>query len=67
MSDRLTFTIHPIEETSSLDLLFKSLENIRLLLRDVDHSIYGSENVGGVANQQHQIQRPHSRAHPRAR
>ena len=41
MSDRLTFTIHPIEETSSLDLLFKSLENIRLLLRDVDHSIYG--------------------------
>ena len=41
MSDRLTFTIHPTEEMSSLDLLFKSLEDIRLLLRDVDHSIYG--------------------------
>ena len=41
MRDSLTFTIHPTEETSSLDLLFKSLEDIRLLLRDVDHSIYG--------------------------
>ncbi len=41
MPDRLTFVINPIDEFSSFDLLIKSLEDIKRLLRDVDHSMYG--------------------------
>lgn len=41
MPDQLTFVIDPTDEFSSLDLLVKSLEDIKRLLRDVDYAIYG--------------------------
>lgn len=41
MPDQLTFIIDPTDEFSSLDLLVKSLEDIKRLLRDVDYAIYG--------------------------
>ena len=42
MADELTFVINPEAESASIDLLFKSLEDITRLLRDVDRSIYGA-------------------------
>lgn len=41
MPEQLTFIIDPTDEFSSLDLLVKSLEDIKRLLRDVDYAIYG--------------------------
>ena len=41
MADQLTFVIDPTDEFSSLDLLVKSLEDIKRLLRDVDYAVYG--------------------------
>ena len=41
MPDQLTFIIYPTDELSSFDLLVKSLEDIKRLLRDVDYAIYG--------------------------
>lgn len=41
MPDQLTFVIDPTDEFSSLDLLVKSLEDIKRLLRDVDYAVYG--------------------------
>ena len=43
MPDQLTFVIGPVEESSSIGLLSKALEDIRRLLRDVDYAIYGPE------------------------
>ena len=40
MPEQLTFVIYPVDELSSLDLLVKSLEDIKRLLRHVDHAIY---------------------------
>lgn len=44
MADDLTFVINPDDETASIGLLLKSLEDIRRLLRDVDRAIYGSKS-----------------------
>ena len=41
MPDQLTFIIYPTDEFASFDLLVKSLEDIKRLLRDVDYAIYG--------------------------
>ena len=40
MSDNLTFVIQPETQEASIDLFFKSLEDIRKLLRDVDYAIH---------------------------
>ena len=40
MPDRLTFIIDSTGDFSSFDLLFRSLEDIRRLLRDVDYAMY---------------------------
>jgi hypothetical protein len=40
MPERLTFIIDTASEFSSFDLLFKSIEDIRRLLRDVDYAMY---------------------------
>lgn len=39
MPEHLTFIIDPADQFSSVDLLWKSLENIRKLLRSVDYSM----------------------------
>ena len=40
MPDHLTFVIHSSDESSSLDLLVKSLEDIKRLIGHVDYAIY---------------------------
>ena len=44
MPSKLTFVIGPADESSSINLLSKALEDIRRLLRDVDYAIYGSKS-----------------------
>ena len=44
MADDLTFVIHPDAECASVDLLFKSVQDIRRLLRDIDRAIYGPKS-----------------------
>ena len=44
MVDGLTFVINPETESASVDLLLKSLEDIRRFLRHVDYAIYGSRS-----------------------
>lgn len=41
MPEQLTFVINPTDEFSSFDLLVKSLEDIKRLLRDVDYAMFG--------------------------
>ena len=41
MPDQLTFVIQPNDEFSSFDLLVKSLEDIKRVLRHVDYAMYG--------------------------
>lgn len=45
MPNRLTFVITPSDEFSSLDLLVKSLEDVKRLLRDVDRAIHGRQSL----------------------
>jgi hypothetical protein len=40
MPEHLTFIIQSADEFSSLDLLFRALEDIKRLLRDIDYAIY---------------------------
>ena len=40
MPERLTFVIQSADEFSTFGLLFKALEDIKRLLRDVDYAIY---------------------------
>ena len=60
MPDQLTFIIDPTDEFSSLDLLVKSMEDIKRLLRDVDYAIYGpwQQVPTGMDGHQHQVERP---------
>ena len=44
MEDGLTFVIHPEAEFASVDLLWKSLEDIARLLVDVDRAMYGPKS-----------------------
>ena len=41
MPDQLTFVIQPADEFSSFDLLVKSLEDIKRVLRHVDYAMHG--------------------------
>jgi hypothetical protein len=43
MADRLTFVINPDDESASVGLFLKSLQDISRLLRDVDYAIYGAK------------------------
>ena len=47
MPNHLTFVINSADESSSIDLLIKSLEDIKRLLRDVDYAIYGHKPIEG--------------------
>ncbi len=47
MANSLTFIINPVDDRSSLDLLYKSLENIRQLLRDVDYALHNRGSAPG--------------------
>ena len=44
MPDQLTFVIQTTEEFSSFDLLVKSLEDIKRMLRHVDYAVHGRSN-----------------------
>ena len=44
MTDDLTFIINPEAESASFGLLFKSLEDIGRLLREVDKGVYGPKS-----------------------
>ena len=44
MTDDLTFVINPEAESASFGLLFKSLEDIGRLLREVDRGVYGPKS-----------------------
>lgn len=41
----LTITVTPVEGTATLDLLFKSLDGIRRILRRVDETMYGPRST----------------------
>ena len=44
MEDELTFVIHPEAEFASVDLLWKSLEDIARLLKQIDRAMYGPKS-----------------------